>query len=60
MKFSGSGGANPDLFDVLRADFSVLAKYFLESIDRRVIAAAAGIRLKTDIERLEAFSELVG
>ena len=59
MELGSAGGANPDPFDVLRADFRVLAKNFLERIDRGMIAAAARIWLKTDVERLEAFSKSV-
>ena len=53
MELSGAGGSDPNLFNVLCADLRVIAKDFLQRIDRRMIAAAAGIGLKTDVERLE-------
>ena len=41
-------------------DLRVIVEDFFERIDGRVIAAAARVRLETDVERLESFSQSVG
>ena len=60
VKLGGAAGSNADFFDVRRADLRVLAKNFFESIDGRMVAAAAGVGFKTDVERLKPFTQPVG
>ena len=60
MQFGRARSPNPQFGDSFRADFLMITKYFFERVDGRVIAAAARVRLETDVECLESFSQPVG